>query len=324
MQLNLRTNKMKKLILLILLVTAYVFPQADSTMQEIQGKATLADTDVLIVSDADTVYWKITYAQFKTLLGALYQAKDTDLDAPVLFIDSVYRSGSDIIFVQRDGSTFTIRDSTAAAGSGISNIVEDTTPQLGGNLDIQTYSIESVDATEFSYVDGVTSDIQTQFNNLPATWQGDISDSLNAHLVLGTANNQWMHYDVGNGWVALSNSAALDSMGIGLIIGQTVAGSNGDAVVLTGANTWSQADADTLANSSSMIGIRVSASIVRVSGVYTTSGLTAGSVYYLSTTAGGITATAPTTPTDIVRIIGYALSTTQLYVDADKTWIVNN
>lgn len=52
----------------------------------------------------------------------------------------------------------------AAGGSGISDIVEDTTPQLGGNLDIQTFNIEGVDSTEFGYVDGVTSDIQTQFD----------------------------------------------------------------------------------------------------------------------------------------------------------------
>ena len=50
------------------------------------------------------------------------------------------------------------------ASGGISDIVEDTTPQLGGNLDIQTHAIEGVDATEFGYVDGITSDIQTQLN----------------------------------------------------------------------------------------------------------------------------------------------------------------
>ncbi len=185
-------------------------------------------------------------------------------------------------------------------------------PSGAGDMLAATYDVDSDDKADVDTTDVL---------GLARTAAYQSKDS---SLVTGTANNQWMHYDVGNGWVALSNDAALDSMGIGLIKGQTVAGSNGDAVVLTGANTWSQADADTLANSSSMIGVRVSASIVRVSGVYTTSGLTAGSVYYLSTTAGGITATAPTTPTDIVRIIGYALSTTQLYVDADKTWIVNN
>jgi len=51
----------------------------------------------------------------------------------------------------------------AGAGGGITDIVEDETPQLGGNLDIQAFDIEGVDATEFSYVDP-TSSIQTQLN----------------------------------------------------------------------------------------------------------------------------------------------------------------
>lgn len=42
----------------------------------------------------------------------------------------------------------------------------------------------------------------------------------------------------------------------------------------------------------------------------TTTGLTAGSTYYVSATAGGITATAPSTTGQQVRIIGYARSTT--------------
>ena len=39
----------------------------------------------------------------------------------------------------------------------------DTTPVLRGNLDIGAFNIEGVDATEFGYLDGVTSGIQTQF-----------------------------------------------------------------------------------------------------------------------------------------------------------------
>ena len=54
---------------------------------------------------------------------------------------------------------------TWVVGSGgLANVVEDVTPQLGGALDIQGFNIEGVDATEFGYVDGVTSDIQTQLN----------------------------------------------------------------------------------------------------------------------------------------------------------------
>ena len=39
----------------------------------------------------------------------------------------------------------------------------DLSPVLRANLDIATFNIEGVDATEFGYVDGVTSDVQTQF-----------------------------------------------------------------------------------------------------------------------------------------------------------------
>jgi len=49
---------------------------------------------------------------------------------------------------------------------GTTELSDDTTPVLGGNLDISTFNIEGVDATEFGYVDGVTSDIQTQFSNI--------------------------------------------------------------------------------------------------------------------------------------------------------------
>jgi hypothetical protein len=58
-----------------------------------------------------------------------------------------------------------------------------------------------------------------------------------------------------------------------------------------------------------------------IKGEYTTTGLTASSVYFASTTAGDFTTTAPSAAGDIVRIIGYALSTTVLYFDPDKTFV---
>ena len=41
-------------------------------------------------------------------------------------------------------------------------VSEDLTPQLGGDLDLNGNSIEGVSAAEMGYLDGVTSDIQTQ------------------------------------------------------------------------------------------------------------------------------------------------------------------
>jgi hypothetical protein len=107
------------------------------------------------------------------------------------------------------------------------------------------------------------------------------------------------------------------------LIGQTVGGSNGNAVYLSGSNTWSATDASAEATSKSAIGIRISSTEVLTHGVYTTSGLTAGATYFLSETTGAITATAPTTSASIVRVIGYALTTTELFVNTDQSYFEN-
>ena len=78
---------MKNLIItFVIFLSAIAYGQRDSTIYEIQGKATLADTDVLIVSGSDTVYYKITYAQLKTLLNAIYLV-DADSTAQTVWTD---------------------------------------------------------------------------------------------------------------------------------------------------------------------------------------------------------------------------------------------
>ena len=108
-----------------------------------------------------------------------------------------------------------------------------------------------------------------------------------------------------------------------MLTSQTVAGSNGDAVYLSSADTWTQADASAESSASKGLGVRISATEVLTHGVYTTSSLTAGAIYYLSETTGAITTTAPTTSTSIVRIIGYALTTTELLVFPDQSFVEN-
>lgn len=51
-----------------------------------------------------------------------------------------------------------------SAFGGLANVVEDTTPQLGGNLDVNGFNIGGVTPTELGYVSGVTSAIQTQLD----------------------------------------------------------------------------------------------------------------------------------------------------------------
>lgn len=55
-------------------------------------------------------------------------------------------------------------------------------------------------------------------------------------------------------------------------------------------------------------------------GDLTTTGLTAGAIYYASETAGAYTATAPTTSGAIIRIIGTAESTTVLTFNPDVSF----
>jgi len=54
----------------------------------------------------------------------------------------------------------------------------------------------------------------------------------------------------------------------------------------------------------------------------TQSGMTAGNLQYVSdTVSGGIIETAPSGAGEIVRIVGYATTTTEIFFDPDKTWV---
>jgi len=107
------------------------------------------------------------------------------------------------------------------------------------------------------------------------------------------------------------------------LVSQTVGGLNGDLVYLSGSTTWSQADASAEATAKGAMAIRISATEVLVHGVYTTTGLTAGRLYYMSETAGAITTIAPSTSLSIVRPVAYALSTTELYIFPSGSYVEN-
>lgn len=110
----------------------------------------------------------------------------------------------------RDSTTYLRGDNTwatpAGGGGGISNVVDDATPQLGGDLDLNGHTVGdasaadltklaavTASAAELNHVDGVTSAIQTQIGTLTT------ADSTHAALtvvhgatgaVVGTTNTQ--------------------------------------------------------------------------------------------------------------------------------------
>lgn len=124
----------------------------------------------------------------------------------------------------------------------------------------------------------------------------------------------------------------LDLAGQGFIITATAGASisAGDVIQLQSDGKWDQADASVEATAKGFLGISLSTGVdtdpisVLLKGSFTTSGLTAGTEYYLSETAGGYTATKPTATSSIVRFIGYAISIEEFFVDIDKTYLENN
>ena len=121
----------------------------------------------------------------------------------------------------------------------------------------------------------------------------------------------------------LGGNLDLNSKGF-ILASQTVSStvSTGDLVMFDGTE-WIQADASASSTCDSLLGISLGSSSVLTEGVHTTTGLTAGNIYYVSETAGAYTGTAPSTSGAIVRIVGYALSTTLLKVMFDGTYVEN-
>ena len=106
-------------------------------------------------------------------------------------------------------------------GGGISNVVEDLTPQLGGNLDLNGHTVGSATATdltklnsvtstatELNYTDGVTSNIQTQLNAKQATITGAATTITSSNL---TANRVLISN--GSGKVAVSSTVSDTELG---------------------------------------------------------------------------------------------------------------
>jgi len=102
----------------------------------------------------------------------------------------------------------------------------------------------------------------------------------------------------------------------------------GDICYLKSDGKYWKTDADAEATSKGQIRMSLATISADATGLFsregytwTTSGLTAGSTYYLSTTAGSKTVTAPSATGDIIRPIGYARSTTVFVFEPSQTYI---
>ena len=106
-------------------------------------------------------------------------------------------------------------------------------------------------------------------------------------------------------------------------INQTIDGTvtTGEVCELTSSG-WNEADASAEATCDGLIGIYLGSNVVVTQGIYITTGLTAGALYWVSETEGAYTTTKPTTAGTIVKFLGQAISTTQLLL-FQNVWLEN-
>ena len=169
---------------------------------------------------------------------------------------------------------------------------------------------------------------------------GAASDLSGAAVTLGTIAGTIAPSQGASITLSDNNTIAFDATADGMdddeYNGQTVTGRNcgegltqWDLVRLANdADPWHQADANA-AGEFPAIGISVAActdtnpATVLIRGVVRNegwTGLTPGGAVYLSTTAGGITQTAPSTSGDAVQIVGWALSDSEIYFDFSRPY----
>lgn len=160
------------------------------------------------------------------------------------------------------------------------DVVDDTTPQLGGNLDCNGKDITDAQKITFD----ATPDADH-------TSTGPSTDTVNAGATIAAFELVYLHTD---GEWALTDADAEATAGPVLLGLALEAGTDGNPmdVALPGSfvrdDTWAW---------------------------------TVGAELYISTTPGAMTETAPSGASDVVRVVGYALTADIVFFNPDRTWI---
>ena len=188
--------------------------------------------------------------------------------------------------------------SSGTGGGGLSNVVEDLTPQLGGNLDVNSYSIVSASNGNISITPNGTGSVIIDGNTHPQT-QGAANQILVAD---GTGLLEWRYPERIMAYVYNADSVTINK-------GQPVYvfGAQGDQIsVKLAVNTGDSTSAQTLGLANENIASTASGYVVcqgPLTNIDTsTPGYSAGQALYLGSTAGAITTTKPYEPNHLVYL----------------------
>jgi len=241
--------------------TDAIHDNVDGEINAVANKAAPVGGDLIIIEDSEASFAKKKLSITNLPGGADPDAiHDNVADEITGITNKATVVDADELLIEDSENTYNKKAVLASVlktyigAGGIANVVEDTTPQLGGDLDLNSKGItEEFQAGEI-LVDGDLCFLETDGK----MWKADASVDTTSSQLLGMCKD----------------ALAADATGTFLLFGK-----------------------------------------------YTMSGLTAGSLYFVSLTAGAVTLTRPTASTEIVRIVGTALSTTVLYFTPDPTYI---
>jgi hypothetical protein len=238
------------------------------------------------------------------------------------------------------------KETSAGAGGGISNVVDDTTPQLGGMLDVNGQAIGDGTLELLTFTEDASAVNHINIEN-EATGAGPIisstGDDTNVDLNISTkgsgeikinstlnCNGQNLTdvHEVRIDAVPDTDHTANGPTTDSIQAGTTVA--IGELCYLNASGQWALADADAEATAAGMLAISLEAQTVNnamkvaLPGSFVrddTWAWTTGNVLYVSTTAGDLTATAPSATGDVVRVVGYAISADVVYFFPSGAWV---
>lgn len=181
---------------------------------------------------------------------------------------------------------------------------------------------------------GTPSDNQLAVFTNSNTVEGDVNLTWDADLdtlsVAGTIASNEIGITLGTGVTASGNygkgSRVLNKFGT-----NTQGTQPGDVYYLSSGG-WSPADADSASSASGLLAVATGSAsqdgmlacgLVRMDDNTNFSSASTGAVLYLDTATGNVTATAPSGPGDIVRVVGYVFNAANkiIYFDPDKTWL---
>jgi len=182
------------------------------------------------------------------------------------------------------------------SGSGITDIVQDTTPQLGGNLDVNGQSIVSASNGDIAITPNGTGAVIIDGNEFPQT-QGIKGQVLVAD---GGGLLEWKYQEQLTAAVINADSVTINK-------GEPVYvfSAQGDQISVKRAiNTSDATSAQTLGLAAESIAATASGTVICQGVLFNvdTSAYTAGDALYLGSTAGSVTTTKPYAPNHLVYL----------------------